>query len=117
MKVINISKKKFETLSPLILSEDVVHTEAVIYHFRYSSLYDGVLKKLNRIDGSAFASKLYTLEMLDYYREILPHCFVIPDSLVSVRNEIVGFVMPKIKGDNLSVILRNHHISYKEQIY
>lgn len=117
MEVINMSKKKFESLRPLILSDGVVNTEAVIYDFRYSSKFDGVLKKLNRVDGNVFGSKLYTLEMLDYYRAILPNCFVVPDCLVTVKNVVVGFAMPKIWGDNLSVILKNNNIGYKEQIY
>ena len=44
MKTIDISKRKFSNLQPLILSNKIVNTEAVIYHFRYSSDYDGVLK-------------------------------------------------------------------------
>lgn len=42
MKTIDISKRKFSNLQPLILSNKIVNTEAVIYHFRYSSDYDGV---------------------------------------------------------------------------
>lgn len=105
MKTIDISKRKFSNLQPLTLSNKIVNTEAVIYHFRYSSDYDGVLKKLYLSSGNAFASKLYTIEMLNYYRDILQESFVIPDALVSVRGEIVGFCMPKVMGDNLSVLL------------
>ena len=117
MKTIDISKKKFSNLQPLVLSNKIVNTEAVIYHFRYSSDYDGVLKKLYLSSGNVFASKLYTIEMLNYYRDILPESFVIPDALVSVRGEIVGFCMPKIIGDNLSVLLSDDKVDYKEQLF
>ena len=110
MKTIDISKRKFSNLQPLTLSNKIVNTEAVIYHFRYSSDYDGVLKKLYLSSGNAFASKLYTIEMLNYYRDILPESFVIPDALVSVRGEIVGFCMPKVMGDNLSVLLSDDNV-------
>ncbi len=117
MKTIDISKRKFSNLQPLILSNKIVNTEAVIYHFRYSSDYDGVLKKLYLSSGNVFASKLYTIEMLNYHRDILPESFVIPDALVSVRGEIVGFCMPKVMGDNLSVLLSDDNVDYREQLF
>jgi hypothetical protein len=112
-----ISKNKFNNLMPLKLSSDIVNTEAVIYHYRYNSDYDGVLKKLYNTSGGKFASKLYTLEMLDYYRDILPNSFVIPDALVSVKGEVVGFCMPLILGDNLNTILRSSNAQYDKQIF
>lgn len=117
MKVINLSKKKFESLSPLILPNDVISTESTIYNYRYTSLYDGVIKKLHKVNGILFGNKLYTIEMLDCYREILPNSFVIPDNLVAIKGEIMGFTMPKIKGENLSVILNSSNIDYKDKIY
>lgn len=117
MKTIDISKRKFSNLQPLTLSNKIVNTEAVIYHFRYSSDYDGVLKKLYLSSGNVFASKLYTIEMLNCYRNILPESFVIPDALVSVRGEIVGFCMPKVMGDNLSVLLSDDNVDYREQLF
>lgn len=79
MKIINISKKKYESLFPLELSKDIINTEAKLYHYRYTPLYDGVLKKLYQSKGNIFANKLYTIEMLNFYKEYLPNNFVIPD--------------------------------------
>ena len=112
-----MSSKKFNGLQPLALSNKVLNTEAIIYHYRYTSKYDGVLKRLYLSSGNVFASKLYTLEMLNYYHDILPSSFVIPDALVSVRGEIVGFCMKKILGDNLSLILSDNRIEYDEQLF
>ena len=85
MKTIDISKRKFSNLQPLILSNKIVNTEAVIYHFRYSSDYDGVLKKLYLSSGNVFASKLYTIEMLNYYRDILIGIFYQKVLLLQMR--------------------------------
>lgn len=117
MKVINMSKKRFESLMPLILPNGVISTESIIYNYRYSSEFDGVLKKLYKVDGNLFGSKLYTIEMLDCNRDILPNSFVIPDYLVTVKGEVIGFTIPKIMGDNLSFVLKSNEVSYKDKIY
>ena len=45
MKIISISKKKFEELEHIILSKDVFNTEAKIYDFNYKG-EDKILKSL-----------------------------------------------------------------------
>lgn len=116
MKVITISKKKFQELPLLDLSNTIFNSEAKIYDFKYRGERK-VLKNLHHLEGSRFANKLYTLEMLDTNQEYLPHCFYIPDSLVSVNGTISGFTVPFVKGVNLSTILTDHNFSSKEQIY
>ena len=71
MNHINISKKKLENLVPLDLSKKVFHTESMIYHLDYRGK-DKVLKILYQSKGSIFANKLYTVEMLDCYKNYLP---------------------------------------------
>lgn len=117
MKIINISKKKFDSLHPLVLPKEIVNTEAQLYHYRYTPLYDGVLKKLYQSQGNIFGNKLYTIEMLDFYREYLPNNFVIPDSLISIKGEITAFAMPKITGDNLNTLLRDITAPIELQLY
>ena len=116
MKIINISKKKFQELVKLNLSKEVFNTEGILYDFNYQGK-EKILKQLFILNGAAFANKLYTLEMLDNNREYLPNSFVIPDYLCSVNGEITGFTMPKINGVNLSIILKQENKDYKEQIY
>lgn len=116
MKIITLSKTKFSTLEPLKLSKETFNTEGNIYEFNYRGK-EKVLKKLFHQSGTVFANKLYTLEMLDTYKEYLPDNFYIPDSLISVNSVITGFTVPRIYGDNLTDVLNNPQISYKEKKY
>lgn len=116
MKIITLSKKKFETLDKINLSREIFNTEGTIYDFEYRG-NKKILKSLYNLNGSTFANKLYTIEMLDSNKEYLPSSFYIPDYLCSVNNEIVGFTVPKVEGINLSTILKNEKIDYKEHLY
>lgn len=108
MKIINVSKKKFQDLKKINLSKEIFNTEGVLYDFNYQGS-EKILKKLYILNGSTFANKLYTLEMLDNNKEYLPNSFVIPDYLCTVNGEIAGFTMPKINGINLSTILKTEN--------
>ena len=117
MKIVNISQKRFDSLNRLPLPKDIVNTEAELYHYRYTALYNGVLKKLYQSEGNIFGNKLYTMEMLNFYRQYLPNNFVIPDILISIKGEIKAFGMPAITGDNLSTLLKNESIPKELQLY
>ena len=114
--MLSLSKKKFSELEELKLSREVFNTEAKIYDFNFRG-NPKVLKTLYTLNGHVFANKLYTLEMLDSNKGYLPSCFYIPDCLCSVEGHIVGFTIPKIDGINLTDILADKNISYKDQIY
>ena len=116
MKVIAISKKKFKELKPMKISKYISNTEGKIYDFRYRN-EDKVIKALYTLDGPNFANKLYTIEMLDYNRKYLPTSFLIPDSLCTVNGEVIGPVMTKFNGLNLSDVLRNPNIGFEEKKY
>ncbi len=115
MNVISLSRKQFDKLNLLSVPHGVINTEGEIYDFVYKR-EDKIIKNLYYQDGVIFANKLYTLEMLDYYREMLPDMFMVPDSLVTVSHRVVGFSIPKIKGINLSMLLKNSHGDLKTQI-
>ena len=55
--------------------------------------------------------------MLNNYQELIPDNFCIPDHLVTVSHQIVGFTIPYIKGINLSTILNNKKIPLEEKIH
>ena len=59
MKVITLSKRKFESLEPLKLSRDVLSTESQVFNFNYQGK-EKVIKKLFYQEGDIFANKLYT---------------------------------------------------------
>lgn len=116
MKVISVSKKRFRELNQVVLSKNITNTEAKILDFNYRN-EDKILKALYYLEGPIFANKLYTIEMLDNNKSYLPTSFLIPDNLVTVNSEIIGFTLPKFNGANLSDILKNKNIDLREQIY
>lgn len=116
MKTINLSKKKFESLNKLELSKNTFNTEGQMFDIKYKNK-DKILKRLYHDIGVVFANKLYTLEMLDFYKDNLPSNFVIPDYLVSIDDNIIGFTTPKKEGINLSDYIKDKSISNKEKLY
>lgn len=113
MNVISISKKKFEGLEKISLSD--VNTEGVIYDFPYLR-QEKLLKKLYVQEGINLASKLFTIEMLNSNQEVLPNYFIVPESLVSVNKKVVGFLLPYINGVTLKRFLSNKNFPIEEQI-
>lgn len=116
MKIIYISKKKFEKLNPVLLPNGLITTEGQVFEFNYRG-EQKVLKKLYVTEGKVFANKLYTLEMLDVNKKCLPSNFYIPDYLCSINGQISAFTIPKIDGTNLSEILKSDSFGYKEQLF
>ena len=116
MNNIILSKKQYENLKPIDLPREVTNTEGEMLDFSYHRK-PKIIKELFYQNGYIFANKLYTLEALDTNKEYLPKSFTIPDALVTVHNQIIGFTIPKINGINLASILKNKDITYKEQIY
>ena len=116
MKNINISKRKFKGLKEIELPDEVISTEADFYRFNYLGKVK-VFKNLYKTRGPIFANKLFTLEMLNEYREVLPHSFVLPEALISVDKEIKGFSLPFIKGINLEAYLKDESINFKDKIF
>ena len=116
MQTLSLSKKTFQSLPLLELPNSVYNTEGKIYEFSYKR-QPKVLKTLYHLDGEIFANKLYTLEMLNTYKDYLPNNFYVPDYLISVSNTIVGFTSKKLLGTPLSVLLDNKKIDCQEKIF
>ena len=116
MKSFNISKRRYDNLTKVVLPDNVISTEADFYRLNYMG-QNMIFKSLHRTKGTTFANKLYILEMLDNYKDILPSNFVIPNSLVTVEKQIQGFVLPFVSGDNLENFLANKNVDIKDKIY
>lgn len=112
MEIINISRKKLDSLPPLVLPDDIISTECELFRYK-----NKVLKKLFNYNGLSFANKLFTIEALNAYRDLMPSNFIIPEALVSIGKQIEAFTMPYVEGINLSIILRDGNVSTEEQIY
>ena len=116
MKMINLSKREFAKLKPLVLSEDIFNAEGVLFDFEYKG-DKKVLKRLNKTNGPVFANKLYSLECLNFNKEYIPNNFIVPDYLVGINNEVEAFAMNKVVGSNLSTILNDSSIDLEEKKY
>lgn len=116
MEILNISKSKFASLTSMEIPKEVTNTEAQMF---LMDTHKGlkVVKKLHILNGEKFANKLYTLEMLNEMRDCLPNNLIIPDALLAVNGNIMGFTMPYVYGTNLSSILNNRKIDPKQCIY
>lgn len=116
MYAVNISKKKFDSLTPLEIDKTVINSEAVLYKFNYKGK-EKVFKNLHRLKGSIFANKLYTIEMLSSNQMYLPSSFTIPESLGMVNGNIEGFIVDFIQGINLQALLNNPKIDSNIKLY
>ena len=111
MKTVSISENKFRNLKNY--SYDDLNTEGELYRFSYHGMQK-LFKKLYVSDGIILAKKLFTIELLNSSN--LPRYFVIPDSLVSVDNKVVGFTIPLINGITLKSMLDNDNFSLNIKI-
>lgn len=120
MKVINITKKRFENLKPLELSSNVFNTEAEIFLYPTKEAWKNkllVLKKLYRDTGEIFGNKLYTINELIYRKDDIDiDELVIPEFLAAINSEIVGFTMPYIPNINFQDIMCSSEFSNKQKI-
>lgn len=116
MKAISITKKRFENLEKYNVPKNVSNTEGEIYKIFYKNSLK-VLKKLYIDSGYNFANKLYTLEMIDTFRDLFPKELYVPDFLVTLDAKTIGFTSPHFEGVNLSSILQDKAISLKEKLF
>ncbi len=120
VKVVNISKKRFNSLEPLSLSREIISTEAVLYHFDDKDRWNReskLLKKLYVNEGEVFGNKLETVNNLIFYGKVLKNeRFVLPEHLVSVGQKIEGFTLPYIEGENLSLVMHAKKTTIKDKI-
>lgn len=116
MKTINISEKRLCSLEPLKLSKHVFSTESRVYNLDYRGSKK-VVKILFNDKGPLFAQKLYTVEMLDHYKNYLPESFLCPDNQISISGNVRGFTIPYFEGVNLADLLNDKSVDEKEKIY
>lgn len=113
INTISISKKKFLGLQTLNL--DDINTEGLIYKFSYLGEMK-ILKKIYYSEGIILARKMYTIELLNSNSNILPNCFILPDSLVAVDEKVVGFALPYVNGVTLRKLLDDVNIDLNKKI-
>lgn len=116
MKVTTISKRKYRELQRLPLDEGVCNSESIIYNLNIRGERK-ILKELKDKEGEYYATKMYTVEMLDDYNEYVPKNLYVPDTIAVVGGETIGFTIPYMEGINLKTILQSPQISIDDQIF
>ena len=120
MKILNMSKKKFDSLELLELPNHVFNTEGKIYVLPSKNKWQSeikLLKKLYNTNGAVFGNKLQTINSLvDNQNAIAIEEIVFPEKLAVIGEQIVGYTMPYIKSTNLKTALLSREISNEEKI-
>ncbi len=120
MEVVNISKRKYASLQPLVLPKNVSNTEAQMYILPAKNKWrrsEFVLKRLYQDTGEVFGNKLYTVStLLDLKSQIAIDELVMPSSIAALNNELIGFTMPFIPSMNLQVVLTSPEFSIEQKV-
>lgn len=114
MNTIDFSKEELKKLEQVKLSYEVYNTESDVLNFDYDG-EEKIIKIFSNIDYDVFENKLYTVEMLAKYKDILPKSFCIPEALISVNGNIKGIMLPYIKGKSLISVLMNSRIKWENK--
>ena len=89
MEVVNISKRKYASLQPLVLPKNVSNTEAQMYILPAKNKWrrsEFVLKRLYQDTGEVFGNKLYTVStLLDLKSQIAIDELVMPSSIAALN--------------------------------
>lgn len=120
MQILNISRRRFDTLKPLELPNTVFNTEAQMFIVPGKNQWSkkqSVLKRLYIDTGEVFSNKLYTIhELLDKKEKIGVDELVMPEALAAVDSEIVGFTMPYIPNINFQEIMDSKEFTTEQKI-
>ena len=120
MEVINLSKKRFESLEPYELPANIFNTEAKMYTLPIKNRWQTVNKLLKRLyitNGPIFGNKLQTINSLIDSRNIIdiPE-IVFPEKLAVVDNKVVGYIMELVDSINLETALNSFDVSSERKI-
>ncbi len=116
----NISKRQFSKLPKFSLEKSLNNIEAT---FRFINIKDKwgnklyLLKCLYDVIGPNFSNKLFTVNELIGNRDVINiEQLVIPERLVSLDGDIIGYIFPYIESDNFQSILQNFDYTNKQKI-
>lgn len=120
MEVINLSKKRFESLEPYELPANIFNTEAKMYTLPIKNRWQTINKILKRLyitSGPIFGNKLQTINsLIDLQKDIDIPEIVFPEKLAIVDSTVVGYIMELIDSINLETALNSFDISSERKI-
>lgn len=116
MKTLNLNKSQFQKLKRFKLEKQIYNTEGALYIFKKVNKTK-LLKIFFNNEGQYFGNKLLTIKcLIDKKEEINISNLVLPEKLVVVNNNVVGFSMPLIKSENLLLLLENYDVPINKKI-
>lgn len=120
MKIINISKNRFENLERYQLPSSIFNGEAQMYILPIKNQWETVNKLLKRLyitSGPMFGNKLQTINsLIDSKSLIAIPEIVFPEKLAIVNGEVVGYTMELVESINLETALRSYDVSPQTKI-
>lgn len=120
MKVINISKNRFQNLEKYQLPPSVFNSEAQMYILPIKNKWETIYKILKRLyvtSGPMFGNKLETINsLIDLEGEIDIPEIVFPERLAIVNSEAVGYTMELVESINLETALRSYDVDAETKI-
>ena len=120
VKDLDLNRWQYRRLKMFFIDENATHTEGVFYHYPHNEKYlikmyltkneELLRKKCNQVSS-----------IIDNKDEIKIPELILPESLVFVKDEFKGIVIPKVDGFNLSIVLNgyfplSHKIDYLKQV-
>lgn len=120
MKVMNISKNRFQNLERYQLPSSIFNSEAQMYILPIKNKWETINKILKRLyvtTGPIIGNKLQTINALtDLQGDIDIPEIVFPEKLATVNGEIVGYIMELVESVNLETQLRSYDVDAKTKI-
>lgn len=120
MEVINISKKRFDSLEKYDLPSNIYNTEAKMYVLPLKNKWETVNKLLKRLyitSGPILGNKLQTINSLVDLKDVIGvEEIVFPEKLAVVDSKVVGYTMDLIESENLETLLSSYSVSAENKI-
>lgn len=116
MESLNITKEELEKIQRISLNSIIHHSEGDLFFYNENGIIK-IVKKLYNPNGIYFSNKLYTINtLIDEKEKIDIPELIIPEKLLSIKEDVVGYLMPYIEGENLAVALKSDNISLEQKI-
>ena len=120
MQIITLTKKQFESLKKYKIKDNLFTAEGDFYILPLSNKWKTVkklLKKFHNTSGKNYDNKIKTIKSLIELKQIInvPE-LVLPENLVQIDNEVIGYTMELIPSINLEEALLSNEIDVEKKI-
>jgi len=103
-----------------VLEKGITHTECQLFFVPAKEKWDKTMKLFKKYylnSGEYFGHKLLTINTLINNRDVINlEELVFPEQLVSINEEVYGYLMPYVESTNLGIILKNIDVPVSKKI-